>query len=102
MKKKITMETKIVNYFASTNAMLGNGGATMEIIKNRSITQCTLSNLDLSVTEEDLYDLFDEFFTLKSITMDPLEESKICFYDRKRTLHICNNIVQFPERFLSF
>ena len=67
------METKVVNYFANTNVMLGSGGGAMEIMKNRSITQCTLTNLDVSVTEEDLYDLFDEFFTLKNITMDPPE-----------------------------
>ena len=73
------METKIVNYFGTTNAMLGSGGATVQIIKKKYVNTCTLSNLDLSVEEDDLYDLFDEFFTLRNITINPPDESNFWY-----------------------
>lgn len=73
-------EKKIVPYFGNTSATLGVGGTVEQLIKNKYIGSCILTNLCPSVTEEDLFDLFDEFFTLKSIKLNPPDESNSIFY----------------------
>ena len=61
--------TKRIHYIGNTSLICGTGGLALELIKGEYVNQCWLGNLDKDCTTEDLFDLFDEFFKLKNITM---------------------------------
>lgn len=42
-------ETKIVHYLGSTSLLFGSGGKTIQVIKDKYINKCSLTNLDLAV-----------------------------------------------------
>ena len=66
-----------MNYYGNTGIILGSGGATVQAVKDTLINKCLLSNLHVDVEQEDLYDVFDEFFTLKSINLERAESQTI-------------------------
>lgn len=76
IKDKFINYNKIVHYMQTTNISMSNGGQVKEIIKDNYINKCYLNNLDLEVTQEDLQDLFQQFFVLKSIEILPPEYGK--------------------------
>lgn len=59
IKTKLISETKMVNYLGTTNVVLGSGGSVIQVVKDKYISECYLSNLRLDVEVEDLHELFD-------------------------------------------
>ena len=78
IKEKFVNYNKIVHYIGNTNISMSNGGEVKEVIKDNYINKCYLNNLDLEVTQEDIEDLVEGFFILKSIEILPPETGKFC------------------------
>lgn len=57
----------MMNYIGTTNVLLGAGGSLIQVVKDKYINKCHLSNICLNVDLDDLNELFEEFFQLKSI-----------------------------------
>lgn len=55
IKNKLISETKITNYLGTSNILLGSGGSTLQVIKDKYINQCYLSNISLDADLDDLH-----------------------------------------------
>ena len=97
IKAKLIAETKLTNYLGTTNILLGSGGSTLQVIKDRYINQCYLSNISLDAEMEDLHELFDEFFNLQEIKFVEDDSKKATFRTAHITFHSQKDFYRFSE-----